>query len=370
MLHADVESMVIGILESGSNELLVGLIRDSHLLSRIVDAHEKNDVAVAEPKGCSLGYVGHLHRICNMIISLLEDTRGSTSGERDLNEMTHADSILELFEEDKEAWKKWEELSAKVLAPIYERERLPLGGVTISSGNDDPYSVMGFTQSDELLNAQFAEMLGASRFGADPHGFDTDFDIKNDTPMLPEIMNDSSSSEEEDDDILRGAGRDSDEFDFDPRGGSSSFQKHNAGDDDDVAQRWASFESGGSWANFEQVSAAAPAFDASFGSSSSSSMDESEIMTELAETSDSVNSAAELSAEAPVEEKTEESAETTSASVETAETSVEATATTETTVETTTVETTTVETTVTETKLEVEASESTTTSASEPAAQE
>lgn len=358
--------MVIGILESGSNELLVGLIRNSHLLSRIVDAHEKNDVAVAEPKGCSLGYVGHLHRICNMIISLLEDTRGSTAGERDLHEMTHADSILELFEEDKETWNKWEELSAKVLAPIYERERLPLGGVTISSGNDDPYSVIGFTQSDELLNAQFAEMLGASRFGADPHGFDTDFDIKNDTPMLPEIMNDSSSSEEEDDDILRGAGRDSDDFDFDPRGGSSSFPKHDAGDDDDVAQRWASFESGGSWANFEQVSAPVPAFDASFGSSSSSSMDESEIMTELAETSDSVNSAAELSAEAHVEEKTEEATETSA--------SVEATTTTETKVEVeaatiteTTVETTTVETTSTETKVEVETRETT---VSEPAAQE
>lgn len=239
MLHADVESMVVGILESGSQELLAGLVKDAHLLSRLVEAHEKNDDATKEAKGSSLGYVGHLHRICNMIISLLEEIRSSNAeGRSTLNDMRQADAVLELFEEDQTVWKKWEELSANVLMPIYERERMPLGGVTISPGGDDPYSVMGFNQSDELLNAQFAEMLGASGYGGS--SFDTDFDIKpGDTPMMPEIMNDSSSSEEEEDDELARQGA----------GG------------DQGPDRWANFESGGSWAQFEQDSST---FDASF----------------------------------------------------------------------------------------------------------
>lgn len=233
MLHADVESMVIGILESGSHELLVGLVKDARLLPRIIEAHEKNDQATAVAKGFSLGFVGHLHRICNMLMTMLEDVRGSTNEEGSLNEMRHADTVLELFEEDDVTWKKWEELSSKVLAPIYERERLPLGGVTISQGGEDPYSVMGFNQNDELLNAQFAEMLGASGL----NGFDTDFDVKDtDTPMLPEIMNDSSSSEEEDEEELAR---------------QESAAKGNEGEPG--ADRWANFESGGSWAKFENT---------------------------------------------------------------------------------------------------------------------
>ncbi|KAG6613372.1 putative serine/threonine-protein phosphatase 6 regulatory subunit [Phytophthora cinnamomi] len=237
MLHADVESMVIGILESGSHELLVGLVKEARLLPRIIEAHEKNDEATAVAKGFSLGFVGHLHRICNMLMTMLEDVRGSTNDEGSLNDMRHADTVLELFEEDEVTWKKWEELSSKVLAPIYERERLPLGGVTISQGGEDPYSVMGFNQNEELLNAQFAEMLGASGFGSDPNGFDTDFDVKDtDTPMLPEIMNDSSSSEEEDEEEL--ARQDS--APKDSEGGVGT-------------DRWANFESGGSWAKFEDT---------------------------------------------------------------------------------------------------------------------
>lgn len=238
MLHSDIESMVVGILEGGSQDLLAGLVKDAHLLTRLIDAHEKNEEATKETKGCSLGYVGHLHRMCNMIITLLEEIRSSTAeGRSTLNDMRQADTVLELFEEDEAVWKKWEELATNVLAPIYERERMPLGGVTISPGGDDPYSVMGFNQSDELLNAQFAEMLGASGFGSS--SFDTDFDIKgSDTVMMPEIMNDSSSSEEEDDDELARQAT----------GGGSGMD------------RWANFESGGSWAQFEQSSG----FDASF----------------------------------------------------------------------------------------------------------
>uniref|UniRef100_K3WM88 Uncharacterized protein n=1 Tax=Globisporangium ultimum (strain ATCC 200006 / CBS 805.95 / DAOM BR144) TaxID=431595 RepID=K3WM88_GLOUD len=280
MLHADVESMVVGILENGGQDLLLGLIKNGRLLPRIIEAHKKNDEATAVAKGNSLGYMGHLHRICNMIMSLAEDVRGSTADGSSLNDMTHADSVMELLEEDQSMWTTWEELSSKVLAPIYERERLPLGGVTISSGNDDPY--MGFNQSDDLLNAQFAEMLGASGFGSNPSDFEHYFDLKNnDTPMLPEIMNDSSSSEEEDDDEGRfGHTRDSDDgFDFDPRGVASNFPTSETADSTtrsgDATDRWAKFEASGAWANFDD--ATVPDFNPSFDTTP---MDESEILSE------------------------------------------------------------------------------------------
>ncbi|RLN81954.1 hypothetical protein BBJ28_00009433 [Nothophytophthora sp. Chile5] len=353
MLHADVESMVIGILESGSHELLVGLVKEARLLPRILEAHEKNDEATAVAKGFSLGYVGHLHRICNMLMSLLEDVRGSTNEEGSLNEMRHADTVLELFEEDAATWKKWEELSSKVLALIYERERLPLGGVTISQGGEDPYSVMGFNQNDELLNAQFAEMLGASGFGSDPNGFDTDFDIKDsDTPMLPEIMNDSSSSEEEDEEEL-------------------ARQESGAKDDGDGGvgvDRWANFESGGSWAKFEETVVTDPFDDVPFDPTP---MDNSEFVddepvptpvspedlvlptptpaepeapvaaaTETVEAAAAEPAAAAVDAEAPATEtassETVTVAETTTATLETIATSETTTTTTETETTTTT----------------------------------
>lgn len=280
MLHADVESMVVGVLESGGPDLLTGLIKNARLLERILEAHEKNDEATSKAKGNSLGYMGHLHRICNMMMSLAEDVRGSTTDGRSLNDMTHADSVLELLEEDKALWVKWEELSSKVLAPIYERERLPLGGVSISSGNEDPY--MGFNQSDELLNAQFAEMLGASGFQSSSTDFDTYFNLKNnDTPMLPEIMNDSSSSEEEDDDARYGHNRDSDDgFDFDPRGVSASFPATTSATNDateiDATDRWANFEASANWATFDD-SAAGAGFEVPFDTEP---MDEAEILSD------------------------------------------------------------------------------------------
>ncbi|TYZ58483.1 hypothetical protein PybrP1_004188 [[Pythium] brassicae (nom. inval.)] len=285
MLHADVESMVVGILENGGPDLLTGLIKSGRLLERILEAHDKNDAATAAAKGNSLGYMGHLHRICNMMMSLAEDARGSTADGRSLNDMTHADSVLEMLEEDKALWTKWEDLSSKVLAPLYERERLPLGGVSISSGNEDPY--MGFNQSDELLNAQFAEMLGASGFQSGSSDFDNYFDLKNnDTPMLPEIMNDSSSSEDEDDDDVRyGHNRDSDDgFAFDPRGVAAAFpttttaSSANDATEIDATDRWANFEASASWATFDDSSASA-GFEVPFDTTP---MDESEMSGESA----------------------------------------------------------------------------------------
>lgn len=280
MLHADVESMVVGVLENGGPDLLTGLIKNGRLLERILEAHDKNDAATATAKGNSLGYMGHLHRICNMMLSLAEDVRGSTADGRSLNDMTHADSVLEMLEDDKALWTKWEDLSSKVLAPLYERERLPLGGVSISSGNEDPY--MGFNQSDEILNAQFAEMLGASGFQSGSTDFDNYFDLKNnDTPMLPEIMNDSSSSEEEDDDARYDHNRDSDDgFAFDPHSVAASFPTTTSAATNateiDATDRWANFEASASWATFDDTAAGA-GFEVPFNTAP---MDESEILSD------------------------------------------------------------------------------------------
>lgn len=358
MLHADVESMVVGILESGGPDLLTGLIKNARLLTRIIDAHAKNDEATATAKGNSLGYMGHLHRICNMILSLAEDVRGSTADSRSLNDMTHADSVLELLEEDQVLWSKWEELSSKVLAPIYERERLPLGGVSIASGNDDPY--MGFNQSDELLNAQFAEMLGASGFGSTSNDFEHYFDLQtgggdsdshNDTPMLPEIMNDSSSSEDEDDDVRFGQTRDSDDgFDFDPRGVASAFPETSSAPVDgatpaagDATDRWASFEASGSWAAFDDATPVATDFTATFDMAP---MDESEIMAAASSSSSETESeASEAKAESVSESAPAPDAESeTPAAVAATETATVTVTTTESTVTIETTETTTVET--------------------------
>ncbi|TDH67435.1 hypothetical protein CCR75_009393 [Bremia lactucae] len=236
LLHTEVETMVVGILESGSIELVRRLVHDGRLLARILDAYEENDRVMAVAKGFSLGYMGHLHRMCNMILTMLDELRSSTNEEGSLNDMRHADTVLELFEADDVTWKKWEDMSTNVLAPLYEAERLPLGGVMLPLESDDPYSVMGFNQNDELLNAQFAEMLGASGFDAEnTNGFETEVDGKfTDTPMLPEIMNDSSSSEEEDEDEV---------------GRHESPSRNNI--KEGSTDRWARFESGGTWATFD-----------------------------------------------------------------------------------------------------------------------
>jgi hypothetical protein len=253
MLHADVESMVVGVLESGGPDLLTALIKNARLLDRIVEAHEKNEEAMKQqPRGFSLGFVGHLHRICNMIISLTDDVKGEAGSEarQSLNDMTHADAVIEMFEENKNMWKKWEELAASVLTPMYERERMPLGGSMASKFGDD-YSMGDFGDKQALLNEKFAEMLGSSAF--DPpsqHGFDTDFDIKGGHD-LPEIMHDSSSSSDEED----GGSAGDDGFDFKVKKSSSKKSSGSSGGG------WANFDSGDSWANFEN---AANSFATSF----------------------------------------------------------------------------------------------------------
>ncbi|GLD99159.1 hypothetical protein PINS_up007877 [Pythium insidiosum] len=195
-----------------------------------------------------------------MIISLTEDVRGDGGeGRQSLNDMTHADSVLEMLEEDKTMWAKWEELANKTLVPIYERERHPLGGSSSATGGDDAYmTVGGMSTIESMLNDKFAQMLESSAFAPPP---DTDFDIKgsNDTPMMPEIMHDSSSSSDEEDLAERHRAAE-DDADFNPRGDATSGDKSSSGGD-----AWANFEAAAnSWANFEQAASAFDPNDASF----------------------------------------------------------------------------------------------------------
>lgn len=47
MLHAEIESMVVGILESGGPDLQVGLLKQANLLGRILEAYESNTVILS-----------------------------------------------------------------------------------------------------------------------------------------------------------------------------------------------------------------------------------------------------------------------------------------------------------------------------------
>ena len=97
--------------------------------------YDAGQESINAPKGSALGFMGHLHRMCHMIVSLMDDVNGSAEGRNSsLNDMTHADSVMELLEADA-CWARWVEFSSTVLAPIYERERVPLGGVNVSTAH-------------------------------------------------------------------------------------------------------------------------------------------------------------------------------------------------------------------------------------------
>ncbi|RHY33557.1 hypothetical protein DYB32_001556 [Aphanomyces invadans] len=130
MLHAEIESLVIGVLESGGPDLQVGLLQQSNLLERILDAYATNDAAVHESLGNAKGYMGHLLRICNMIVNITDEVKGVDS-RGSLNDMTHADSIVEYLEADP-SWPKWEEFVKTTIAAANEKDRHALGGSVVS----------------------------------------------------------------------------------------------------------------------------------------------------------------------------------------------------------------------------------------------
>ncbi|CAK4641505.1 hypothetical protein AeNC1_012018 [Aphanomyces euteiches] len=188
MLHAEIESMVVGILESGGPDLQVGLLKQANLLGRIIDAYYAKAAAEKEGQVNAKGYLGHLLRICNMIISVTDEVKG-IEARGSLNDMTHADSIVEHLEADP-LWAKWEELVKTTISADNEKDRHALGGSVVSHPVDDPYGIGRF---DHPPIGSFTDMLESG-----PSHFDTDFDLSNDNDV-PAMINDSSSSDEEED---------------------------------------------------------------------------------------------------------------------------------------------------------------------------
>lgn len=74
--------------------------------------------------------MGHLLRICNMIINVTDEVKG-IDGRGSLNDMTHADSIVEHLEADP-LWSKWEELVKTTISAANEKDRHALGGSVVS----------------------------------------------------------------------------------------------------------------------------------------------------------------------------------------------------------------------------------------------
>ncbi|RHY90741.1 hypothetical protein DYB37_003520 [Aphanomyces astaci] len=196
MLHAEIESLVVGILESGGPDLQVGLLKQSNLLGRILQAYETNTAALQESPANAKGYMGHLLRISNVILNITDEVKGvDTRGS--LNDMTHADSIVEYLEADP-MWAQWDEFVKTTVADANDKDRHALGGSVVSHpvniqtlSQDDPYGIGRF---DHPPIGSFADMLESG----DQSHFDTDFDLPQDND-IPAMISDSSSSDEDED---------------------------------------------------------------------------------------------------------------------------------------------------------------------------
>ncbi|RHZ31085.1 hypothetical protein DYB26_004116 [Aphanomyces astaci] len=196
MLHAEIELLVVGILESGGPDLQVGLLKQSNLLGRILQAYETNTAALQESPANAKGYMGHLLRISNVILNITDEVKGvDTRGS--LNDMTHADSIVEYLEADP-MWAQWDEFVKTTVADANDKDRHALGGSVVSHpvniqtlSQDDPYGIGRF---DHPPIGSFADMLESG----DQSHFDTDFDLPQDND-IPAMISDSSSSDEDED---------------------------------------------------------------------------------------------------------------------------------------------------------------------------
>jgi len=70
MLHCNVFAILQIILESDRDDLKLLIIRETNLLTRLLEAHEANEVALKEPKGFRKGYMGFVVELSNMIRKL------------------------------------------------------------------------------------------------------------------------------------------------------------------------------------------------------------------------------------------------------------------------------------------------------------
>ncbi|OQS07292.1 serine/threonine-protein phosphatase 6 regulatory subunit [Thraustotheca clavata] len=236
MLHAEIDSMVTSILMSGGDDLQVGLLKNSNLLGRIMQVYEENANVT---NGNAKGYMGHLLHIANMITNVTDEVRGPDA-RGSLDDMTHADSIVDHLESDP-LWPKWLEFVKTTLTPINEKESQPLGGAVVPDHDEDPYAMLNF--DNQFTSSHFADMMMDHGHS---HRFDTDFDLGHDNDP-PAMIHDSSSSDEEEDFT-----------EFDPRSTytQSRIPVLSADDDDDgipVDPTSQHTLNDASWANFDSM---------------------------------------------------------------------------------------------------------------------
>ena len=67
MLHCHVFDMIKIVISGNNLDMKLKLLQDTNLCDKILQAHEKNKAVLKEPKGSSLGYMGFLIEISNLI---------------------------------------------------------------------------------------------------------------------------------------------------------------------------------------------------------------------------------------------------------------------------------------------------------------
>jgi len=72
MLHGLVESIIRTILDTDSLVLKQSTFIDGRLVDRVLEAYIRNKEAMKQRKGCRLGYMGHIVRLCGAIAYVLD----------------------------------------------------------------------------------------------------------------------------------------------------------------------------------------------------------------------------------------------------------------------------------------------------------
>ncbi|XP_014676902.1 PREDICTED: serine/threonine-protein phosphatase 6 regulatory subunit 3-like isoform X2 [Priapulus caudatus] len=153
-LHSHVEQCISFILMNNPVEidgkqehpLLFSLFKDTRIIQRIVDAHESNEQNQAKPGGRRAGYMGHLTRIANDIVTTL----GSSSNK---------ELIKEAMQETPDDYlQRWETFVTGALAEINKKnvpDKIISNQVHTSSEDDNAdYKDIPFHQDTALQ--QFA----------------------------------------------------------------------------------------------------------------------------------------------------------------------------------------------------------------------
>lgn len=150
MLHGLVESIIRTILDSRSEDLKTALFEQAGLVTRFLEAYGKNADAVAAPKGCRLGYMGHLVRTCNALHQFMEQ-----------------DEQLRRALGDGETFEKWNELLENHVMADNEAQQTMLGGHRPSS----PFGGTG--SDDDVFDAMRAQghMDDDDEFDQDPEEY-------------------------------------------------------------------------------------------------------------------------------------------------------------------------------------------------------